>query len=111
MAKSTTIVKQKKPMGRPVEIAATEFLGVRLPKVTTEKIDKLATEHDMSRSETVRAVMAAHEAWQPFIDFLRKTRKPVGPDEIDRYHKRASKLQEQALAKTDEIFGRKPSAR
>jgi len=109
MAKSTTNVKQKKTIGRPVEIGATEFLGVRLPKVTTAKIDKLAADHDMSRSETVRAVMAAHEAWEPFLDFLRKTRKPEGPDEIERYNKRAFKLQQQALAKTDEIFGRKQS--
>src|SRR5262245_60601528 len=108
MKKAISVKQKKRGPGRPK--TDHEFLGVRLPKGTTAVIDKLAADNDMSRSETVRAVMAAHAAWEPLIDFLHECGKR-GPaktrEERERRNTRALELQQQAIAKTDEIFGRR----
>lgn len=55
MAKATTIVKRKGKLGRPVEIGATEFVGLRLPLGLLKRIDDWAGER--KRSEAIRELV------------------------------------------------------
>jgi Ribbon-helix-helix protein, copG family len=57
MAKSTTIVKQKKPMGRPVEIGADQFVGLRLPGALLARVDEWAANEEIARSEAMRRLI------------------------------------------------------
>jgi hypothetical protein len=53
MRKSTNIVKQK--AGRPVQIGATEFVGLRLPFALLKRIDEWAGKK--KRSAAIRELI------------------------------------------------------
>jgi hypothetical protein len=56
MAKSTTIVKRK--MGRPVEIGADKFVGLRLPEALLKRIDGWAKQKKIEeRSNALRQLI------------------------------------------------------
>ena len=56
MTKSTTIVKRK--TGRPVEIDARKFIGLRLSEALLKRIDAWGKREKISeRSEAVRALI------------------------------------------------------
>jgi len=57
MAKSTTIVKQKKPMGRPVEVGADQFVGLRLPGTLLTQVDEWAEREGIARSAAIRRLI------------------------------------------------------
>jgi Ribbon-helix-helix protein, copG family len=58
MTKTSTKVKPKsKKIGRPVEIAAVNFVGVKLPTALLEAIDAWASDHKASRSEAIRELV------------------------------------------------------
>ena len=60
MKKASTKVKPKlKKIGRPVTIAAENFVGVKLPTALLEAIDAWATDNKASRSEAIRALCEA----------------------------------------------------
>jgi hypothetical protein len=57
MTKASTKVKPKsKKIGRPVEIAAVNFVGVKLPTALLDAIDAWAKAKEMTRSEAIRAL-------------------------------------------------------
>jgi len=56
MSKSANIVKRK-ARGRPTEIDADKFVGLRLPGELLERIDRWARAKSASRSEAVRALI------------------------------------------------------
>jgi hypothetical protein len=56
MAKSTTIVKRK--TGRPVDIGADKFVGLRLPDALLKRIDGWAKQKRIhERSKALRALI------------------------------------------------------
>jgi hypothetical protein len=58
MTKTSTKVKPKsKKIGRPVEIAAVNFVGIKLPTALLEAIDAWAAANKTSRSEAIRALV------------------------------------------------------
>jgi metal-responsive CopG/Arc/MetJ family transcriptional regulator len=59
MTKSSTNVKPKKKIGRPVEIGAYEFIGLRVPAALVEAIDGWAKAQNVKRSDAVRALIEA----------------------------------------------------
>ena len=54
-AKSGKIVKRKP--GRPVEISATEFVALRLPKELLRRVDAWAASNGVQRSEAIRRLI------------------------------------------------------
>jgi metal-responsive CopG/Arc/MetJ family transcriptional regulator len=57
MTKSSTNVKPKKKLGRPVEIGADQFIGLRIPGALVKAIDAWAKEQNVKRSDAVRALL------------------------------------------------------
>jgi hypothetical protein len=57
MTKSSTNVKPKKKIGRPVVIGADEFIGLRIPSALVQAIDAWAQQHNVKRSDAVRALL------------------------------------------------------
>jgi hypothetical protein len=57
MEKSTNIVKQKRRPGRPVEIDADQFVGLRLPGTLLTQVDKWAEHKEIARSEAIRRLI------------------------------------------------------
>jgi metal-responsive CopG/Arc/MetJ family transcriptional regulator len=49
----------KRPIGRPVTVGGTEFVGLRLPAALTSQIDEWAKRKDITRSEAVRQLIEA----------------------------------------------------
>lgn len=47
----------KRPMGRPVTVGGTEFVGLRLAAALTSQIDEWAKREGVSRSEAVRRLI------------------------------------------------------
>jgi hypothetical protein len=59
MKKKNRAMTPKKKPGRPVTIAAENFVGVKLPTALLEEIDAYASAHKVSRSESIRALVEA----------------------------------------------------
>jgi hypothetical protein len=55
MGKSTNIVKRKP--GRPSTLAASEYVGVRLPRGIVEALDGWAEKNETTRSEAIRRLV------------------------------------------------------
>jgi metal-responsive CopG/Arc/MetJ family transcriptional regulator len=47
----------KRPIGRPVTVGGTEFVGLRLAAALTSQIDEWAKLEDVGRSEAVRRLI------------------------------------------------------
>jgi Ribbon-helix-helix protein, copG family len=59
MGKSTDIVKRKaRRPGRPIEIGAGAFVGLRLPSDLLSRIDKWAQLQGTARSDAIRRLLA-----------------------------------------------------
>jgi hypothetical protein len=57
MEKSTNNVKQKRRPGRPVEIDADQFVGLRLPGALLARVDEWAANEEIARSEAIRRLV------------------------------------------------------
>jgi hypothetical protein len=56
MARSTTIVKQKK-MGRPASIGADKAIGIRIPAALLKRVDSWGRRHRIARSKAIRGLL------------------------------------------------------
>jgi hypothetical protein len=106
MAKRNIRKQKKKGRGRPKKVGGLDpVVSARLPSEMVKKIDTWGEDKDaQSRQEAMKMLIAAHLAWEPFIEFLHQSPKPATREEIERYNKRALELQTQAIAKTREIY-------
>jgi hypothetical protein len=58
MAKASNIVKPKSPRGRPVDIGATAFVGLKVPPALLDRVKAWAKRHKIEgRSEALRALI------------------------------------------------------
>jgi len=57
MGKSTNIVRQKRPRGRPVEVDADQAIGLRLPTSLLKRVDEWAHDEEIARSEAIRRLI------------------------------------------------------
>jgi hypothetical protein len=79
MTKSTTNVKPKKKMGRPVEIDADKFIGLRVPDALVKRIDGWAKREKIGeRSVAVRELIERGLAGGRTVPVYRATDDDAG---------------------------------
>ena len=58
MTKSISVIRPPKKRGRPpTEAGETPVMTLRVPKVIRDKFDRWAKDHDLSRSDAIRALI------------------------------------------------------
>lgn len=108
MAKSVNIVKRKP--GRPPEIGAGTFVGMRLPGALLKSIDEWAKQNKIyGRSDAMRRLLELGLAGAPSARQLSKGSKRKAAEmaghEIDRLGDQAATGEERALRKRRLIKG------